>query len=313
MNVTYPFTDDPIKREIVAACDHGKATGDWNPLLKQLWVALREQKLRGPFFFHAEMVIDEQKAYNWCIVEMDTGAVQAVQQFLRNLGGFEVVQQRYKAYFYRVPPLPVHFPARLLAANENGNAGHPSTLAWFLHECLPGIDKASLDFLCGIEMVTSWESRFTEVYRPAARRVLDQASLKLLADLEGGLSFGTFTAIYATLHDAGHWLGNMACLPESPAFARHMPVQWWGAFGELTTDMATVGLLFDLSPSSSAFVLLSRLFDYMHRGVGPSPIVTALNQQFDTLANAMLFERLRKAGGLIPIGDRIPGRPQSSR
>lgn len=305
MNVNFPFTDDPIKRDILAACDQGKATGNWNPLLKQLWVALGNQSLRGPFFMHAEFEIDSKFLYNYCIAEIDLDAVDFVKSELRRFGGFEVIQNRYKEYFGGIPPMPIHFPARILAANETGNAGHPATVAWFLHEMLPRIDKASLEFVCGIELVSSWESRFNKVYRPAAERVLDDPSRKALADLIGDLSFGKFTALYATLHDTGHWLGSMACLPESPAFARHLPVTWWGAFGELMTDMAMVTLMFDLAPSSTAFVLTSRLFDYMHRGIGPDPLVTALNQQFDTLANTLLFERMRKAGALTPAGDRF--------
>ncbi len=304
MNVRTPFTDTPAKRAILAACDHGQATGDWNPLLRQLNGALRDQTLHGPFFYHSEMTIDNQTAYNWCIVEIDTDAAEAVQRFFRDLGGYEVIQQSYKDYFGHTAPFPIHYPARILAANEHGNAGHPAQLAWFLDQFLPRIDKTALDYVCGIELVSAWESRFVNVYWPAAERVLDQPSLNLLSNLRGNLPFSAFTSLYATLHDAGHWLGSMAYLPESPEFSRYMPAAWFSAMGELSTDAATIALLLDLAPSAAAFILTSRLFDYYDQGPAERTLVAANGRQFDSLVEALLFERFRKAGGLVPVGDR---------
>ncbi|MHB8630098.1 MAG: hypothetical protein ACYDBJ_29600 [Aggregatilineales bacterium] len=304
MTVRTPFADDPVKRDILAVCDHGQATGDWNPLLKAMHTALHDRKLHGPFFYHSEMVVEGTAAYNWCIVEIDTDAVEATARWLRQVGEFEVFQQRYKRYFGQVPPQPAHFPAQILTANESGNAGHPAQLAWFLDQYLPNINKDNLDYVCGIELISSWESRFTSVYWPAAQRVLDKDSQKLLTELRGEMPFSTFATLYATLHDSGHWLGSMACLPESPVFARYMPNLWYAMMGELATDTATIALLFDLAPSAVAFILTSRLFDYMYRELDNRALQARLNQQDDTFANALLFERLRKAGGLIQVGDR---------
>ena len=139
----YPFVDCKIKQEIADCCDHGRATGDWNPLLGKMSYALKENLLVGPFFFHAEMRIKKKRAYNWCIAEIDYDGIHWLAQFLASIGGYELLQRRYQAFFGDKPVFPNHLPVRILAANDDGNAGQPSQVSWFLDQfCLMLVCKA---------------------------------------------------------------------------------------------------------------------------------------------------------------------------
>jgi hypothetical protein len=304
MTPSYPYVDSPVKQQIIDACEQGRQTNDWNPLLKVMSQALTDGTLDGPFFFHARMVIDNRDLYNWCILEMDNQNVRWMQDYLSSVGGFGVVQDRYEKFFHERPPFPIHFPARLLAANEDGNAGDPSTVAWFLHEHLPGIRKESLEFVCGIEMVSSWKARFEEVYYPGGQATLDPESLSKLRALENEIPFGAATTIYATIHDAGHWLGYMRCLSQTLPFTHHMTSQLYASMGELVTDMVAIGLMIDLFPSVTATILNMRLFDFCYRNTAANPLEEALNHQFDTIANATLLMHFLKTGVLTQNGDR---------
>jgi len=93
----YPFVDTMTKQAIAGYSDHGRATGDWKPLLHQMSQALNQELLRGPFFFHAEMLIKQKRAYNWCIVEIDYDNIRWLEKFLTSIGGYPWVAERYRA------------------------------------------------------------------------------------------------------------------------------------------------------------------------------------------------------------------------
>jgi hypothetical protein len=303
MKYPYPFTDTPLKREIAEASDHGQATGDWNPLLNNLNTALRDNTLDGPFFFHGAMRFNRKEAYNWCIVELDAASRDWLQQHLVNLGGYKTIQQRYKDFFGVAPHFPNHLPARLLAANEDGNAGAPSTLSWFLDQYLPNIEVKNIDYVCGLEIISCWEARFEAVYNPVKAAWLDKESLDKLTELQAGLPLGALATLAALVHEAGHGLGANACLPQLPNYARKMPMTWYGALGELTTEMAGLALVSDIAPALIAFIFAFRLAGNMSRGgVAEQTGRQRLNTDYDCLTSALMFERFRKAGVLARNG-----------
>ena len=45
MRHPYPCADSPVKRDIAEAGDHGRATGDWHPLLNRMNAALKNDEL----------------------------------------------------------------------------------------------------------------------------------------------------------------------------------------------------------------------------------------------------------------------------
>ncbi|MBX3081615.1 MAG: hypothetical protein KF716_08250 [Anaerolineae bacterium] len=304
MGLDFPFVDSPVKREIIEACDYGQASGDWNPLLKRLNIALRNNELVGPFYLHAKMAVGGPEVDNHVILEVDNENIRWMHKFWDSLGGFEIIQKRFAEFYGEEPEPPIHFPARILAANPDSNIAHPFVVAWFLHEYLAGIKQENLAFLCGVEIVTSWEVRFEKVFRPAAKLLLDAESEKVLSGMLDAHPFGAVTTVYASLHDCGHALGYQKCLPQSPAFAQYMPPHWYGAMGELATDMATVAFFSEMVPSASSMVLHQRLFDYTYKTEMADPFQEGINIQFDMLGEAIAFEHFRKHGALTPVDDQ---------
>ncbi len=305
MEASHTFVDSSVKRDILEACDHGRASGDWNPLLKRLNLALRDDELHGPFYLHANMAIaGGPEVYNQVVLEIDNANIQWMQDYWQSIGGFQTVQKKFAEFYGVEPEFPIHFPAHILAANEESNAAHPFTVAWFLHEYLPGIRKDSLEYVCGLEIVSGWQARFETIFRPASRLLLDAESDKKLQEMLTVFPFGATCTLYAIIHDAGHWLGYQQCLPQPPVFAQYMPPHWYGAMGELATDMAGVGLFTDMLPGVSAFVLHQRLFDYTYKTPSRDPLQNGLNTQFDMLGEAIAFENFRRHGALTPVGDK---------
>lgn len=73
-------------------------------------------------------------------------------------------------------------------------------------------------------------------------------------------------------------------------------MHWYGAIGELTTDLAALALLYDVAPFLIAFILLFRLFDYIREGFAIDPMHAWVNQDYDSLAGALLFQGLSASG-----------------
>lgn len=293
----YPFVDYGIKQEIADWCDHGRTTGDWNPLLGKMSHALKENLLVGPFFFHAEMLIKKKRAYNWCIVEIDYDGIHWLTQYLESIGGYALLQSRYQAFFGDTPDFPNHLPVRILAANGDGNAGQPSQVSWFLDQFLPNIDPQNdMQDVCGLELITSWEARFEQIYMPGLRDTFDLETATQLTNLLEAFPLSSVATCAAIVHDVGHSIGPNACLPSLPIYARKMPMRWYGAIGELTADLAALALLADVAPFLTPFIILFRLFDYIREGFVMDPNYAWLNKDYDSLAGALLFQNLLQAG-----------------
>lgn len=296
----YPFVDRIIKQEIVDSGDYGRATGDWKPLLGNMSQALKEGLLVGPFFFHAEMLIKKNRAYNWCIVEIDHDGIRWLSQFLHSIGGYPVLENRYQAFFGKSPVFPNHLPARILAANRDGNAGQPSQVSWFLDQFLPNVGlQSDMQDVCGLELITSWEARFSEIYMPGLREAFDAETTTQLTNLLDEFPLSSVATFAAIVHDVGHSSGPNACLPSLPIYdARKMPMRWYGAMGELTSDLAALALLSDVTPFLTPFILLFRFFYYIREGFAIDPTYSWLNKDYDSLAGALLFQNLLTSGVL---------------
>ncbi len=295
----YPFVNSTTKQAIASYGDYGRTTGDWKPLLHQMSQALNQDLLHGPFFFHAEMLIKKKRAYNWCIVEIDYDSIHWLEKFLASIGGYPRIAERYREFFGVCPAFSRHLPARILAANHNGNAGQPSQIAWFLDQFLPDIGpQDNMQNVCGLELISSWEARFSEIYMPGLHNIFDIETTDKITDLLADFPLSAVATFAAIIHDTGHGSGPNACLPAVPAYARKMPMRWYGAIGELTTVLAALALLFDIAPFLTAFILLFRLFDYIRAGFATDRRQAWLNQDYDSLAGAFLFQRLLKSGTL---------------
>jgi len=289
----YPFSNSKINKEIIKWCDYGRETGNWQILLEKMSVALKDDLLVGPFFFHAEMKIKGKSAYNWCIVEIDHDNIQKISVFLDTIGGYEFVKNKYADFFKHKASFPNHLPARILAANKKGNAGQPHQVAWFLDQFLPNIELQSDDQnICGLELITSWEALFEEVYTPALVATFDKETVTTFAALSAGFSLGTIATFAAIIHDAGHGMGANACLPSLPLYSKEIPLTWYGALGELTTDMAALALLSSKVPFLISFILPFRLFGYIRKGIEIDKKYAGLNHDYDQLAGAVLFQVL---------------------
>ena len=73
---------------------------------------------------------------------------------------------------------------RGVAANRDGNAGQPSQVSWFLDQFLPNVGPQSdMQDVCGLELITSWEARFSEIYMPGLRETFDVETTTQLTNL----------------------------------------------------------------------------------------------------------------------------------